>query len=196
MTKTTFLILFTAVGALMAASDPPPIVEDYGWLAITRVATSIAYAGKEKDDVAGFDFGDSDPAITNRYGGRTFEFGQPLDVEIYLSNPHEGSDWTGLFLEYTYEDTPSAHDWIRADSIVSGLKRLQGRRTAPFRHIRPTQAGAIMIRVYAITSLDTYTAIPDVNNITIRGDGASWLSREVVGVEVREETRPGELARQ
>ena len=189
--KSLLLVFTFTATVVLGASDAPEQV-DYGWLAITRVSTSVAYAMEHKDDDAGYDLGDTEESVTLRYGGSPFEFGNPLDVEIILSNPPAGDSWSELVLQYAQGDKPADEDWITADRVISGLELIEGRRTSPFRYIRPLTPGPVLIRVYAVTTSGAYTSIPDMGvPVQAKGDGLTWLNREVVKVQVRPGLRPG-----
>ena len=176
---------------VLAWSDIP--TEGGVYLMITRVTTSETGSGAfvpESD--GGWDRGDADPGITNRYGGRPFEYGRRAQIEFYMTPPPAGDAWESVSLQYVTGTNSGTQSWINIATRTNGWAEIQGTRGC---HLglcwEPPAAGTYLVRVYGQTTNGLANGNVSAANITKDGDELTWEDFEVVECEITGNTRPG-----
>jgi hypothetical protein len=167
---------------------------DSPYATITRVSTSET----RSDDVlpasdGGWDYGDTTNTITEKYGGLPFEFGKPVQIEVYLSAPPVDDAWGLVSLQYFQGTTSGAStNWTTITSRTDGLDALAGVKGC---HLglswTPPAAASYLVRIYAETTNGVVTAFTHETSITKDGNALTWDDHEVVGFVVTANTIPG-----
>lgn len=167
---------------------------DVSYATITRVSTSETRSDAVLPDAdGGWDVGDTTNTITENYGGAPFEFGSPIQVEVYLTAPPDGDSWSVLSLQYFQgSDSGASTNWTTITSITDGFDAIVGVKGC---HLglawTPPAAGSYLVRIYAETTEGIVTAFPNETQITKDGNGVTWDDHEVVGFTVTDNIIPG-----
>ena len=178
--------------AAMAWYDLPDDGGDV-YIAITRVVTSETRALDFLPGLdGGYDYGDTTNAITEVYGGSPFEFGKPLQIEIYMTAPPTNDAWEVVELQYmTGTNSGASTNWTRIRRRDTGLDYITEVRGC---HIGlqwvPPMATSYLVRVYGTTTGRVANANVWGLNIDADGNAGSWDDHEVVGFVVTENIRP------
>jgi len=185
------LLTFLAAVGIALAFYAPGSEEDV-YVAITRVVTSET----RSDDFlpgsdGGWDYGDTTNTITERYGGLPFVFGQPLQIEVLISNPPTNDAWASVSLQYVSGTNSGTNEWMTISTRSNDLSQIQGVKGCHLGLLwTPPAATNYLIRIYAETTGGLVNATAAATNITANGDGDTWGDAEVVGVLVTSNTRP------
>lgn len=185
------LPVFLAAAVAVAWYAPPPW-DNNVYVAITRIVTSET----RSDDFlpgsgGGWDYGDTTNTITERYGGSPFVFGQPLQIEVLISEPPTDDAWASVSLQYVTGANSETNAWITISARSNDLSQIQGVKGC---HLglcwTPAAATNYLVRIYAETTGGLVNATAAATSITADGDGDTWDDSEVVGVLVTSNTRP------
>ena len=177
-----FIVL---IGSLSFAwHEIPP---SSAWVAITRVTTSETRSlDFLPDNDGGWDYGDTTNAIIERFGGRVFEFGTNIQVEVYVSNPPESNSWGKITLAYMMgTNSGTSEDWIMISSnlIIDSHVVMKRGCHLGLKWIPPI-ATNYLIRIWGITTNGLETANLNAINIDAKGDGLTWDNHEVVLIKI------------
>ena len=160
---------------------------------ITRVTTSETRSDEflPADD-GGWDYGDTEPAITEKYGARPFEYGRVVQIEILLSSPPAGDTWESVMLQsYAGTNTLSSTNWTTMATRTGGLDEIEGVKGCHLGLIHTFPEGTnFLVRIYAKTAAGLATGNLAAQNITAKGDGLTWDNCEVVGYTLTGGRRP------
>jgi hypothetical protein len=180
------LLLISSVSALAWWANPGSDVI----LGITRVTTSETHIGASFPSA--YDLGDTDPSITNRYGGQIFSFGSPMQIEVIIANAPTADTWDTITLQYIAGTDSGAGAWTTIGTITNGFDSITEIAGCHFGlSWTPPAAGNYLVRIHGLTTGAAQNALLSAQNITKDGDGFDWDDYEVVGFNVTGNTRPG-----